>query len=78
VTAYNMVRLWCDAYDRATGRQCTERFEGVADSFKTARRDAAEKGWARVAVSGADADEGDRCPDHKPEPVQVHPVPEEG
>lgn len=65
MTAYNVVRLWCDHYDENTGRTCPAMFEGVADSFKRGRQDAAEKGWTRLAASGAD--EGDRCPAHNPD-----------
>lgn len=81
MTAYNVVRLWCDHKDApvagaGVGHMCMRTVEVAAENFEAARQIAAHGGWTRVAASGAD--EGDRCPDHNPEPVQVHPVPEEG
>jgi hypothetical protein len=62
VTAYSVVRLWCDYRDEVTGYHCTESFETQTPGFERAREVAALKGWTRTAASGAD--EGDRCPKH--------------
>jgi hypothetical protein len=41
-----------------------QNLEVAAGDFETARWVAAQKGWTRVAAGGAD--EGDRCPEHRP------------
>lgn len=69
MTAYNAVRLWCDHQDSPAGDAgavitCMQNLEVAAGDFETARWVAAQKGWTRVAAGGAD--EGDRCPEHRP------------
>jgi hypothetical protein len=63
VTAYPIVRIWCDYREEGTG-YCTENFESQHPGFEQAREAAVVAGWGRVVASGAD--EGDRCPQHKP------------
>jgi hypothetical protein len=64
VTAYSIIRIWCDYREEGTGYLCTESFESQHPGFEQAREAAVVAGWGRVAASGTD--EGDRCPQHKP------------
>lgn len=59
MTAYQVVRLWCDGdVDR-----CGQRFERVSPSVESARSWASHAGWTS-------AGDKDFCPDHKPDPKE--------
>jgi len=84
VTAFRPTEINCDhrappAAGQKWGRSCPAEFRAFKP-VAAARREAAKEGWTHVRSPLSDRRldfDKDFCPAHKPEPVQVHPVPEE-